>query len=227
MCRHYYSYVCLEIHQDQIGSQLLIEHLGEAAITLTYLLEEVDHSLFSEYIAASVHQASYLLIDVEEQLQKFPHHPDLLRLREQLETLITKQQEHADLGPLTADSPPYLWGPQEADTTAKRAAVIGLNFLTNPARPLALRVMPASWLELQLSYLNSFTLSRATSKPGINFTCLRDAAHLCLHATRTFLEEVAKHQDVNSRDIKRQQQLLNLLYEWFYNAHHVYQHKII
>lgn len=221
MCRHYYSYVFLEIHQDQIGSQFLIEQLYEAAITLTYLLEEVDEFLFSEYISASVHQARYLLIDIEEQLQKFPNHPDLLILKEQVETFVTKQ-EHAVESPLTAYSQTDLWGTQTADTTAKRAAVIGLNFLTNPARQIALKVMPASWLELQRSYLNSAN-SLTPAKPGINFTELRDAAHLCLHATQSFLEEVVNHQDVNFLDIDSQQQILNVLYEWFHNAHNVYQ----
>lgn len=224
MRRHYYSYVFLEIHHDQIGSQFLIEQLCEAAITLTYLLEEVDEFLFSEYISASVYQARYLLIDIEEQLQKFPNHPDLLILREQVETFITKQQEHAAERPLTAYSQADLWGSQTADTTAKRAAVVGLNFLTNPARQIALKVMPASWLELQRSYLNSFANSFLTpAKPGINFTELRDAAHLCLHATQSFLEEVVNHQDVNFPDIDCQQQILNVLYEWFHNAHHIYQ----
>jgi len=100
--------------------------------------------------------------------------------------------------------------------------MIGLNFLTNPARQITLRVMPASWLELQLSYFNSFTKSRTKAKLGTNFTALRDAAHLCLHATRIFLEEVVHHQDVSRRETKWQQSL-NELYEWFYNAHQVYQ----
>lgn len=224
MCSHYYSYVLLEIHYDRIGSEFLIEHLCEAAITLTYLLEEVDHSLFSDYIFASVHQARYLLIDVEEQLQKFPNHPDILILKDKLETFIAKEHKQAAARPLTAYSEAYLWGPQEANTTAKRGAVVGLDFLTNPARQIALRIMPASWLELKLSYLNSFAKRAGTkAKPGINFTCLRDASHLCLHATQSFLEEVVNHQKLDLPDIESQQQILNLLYEWFHNAHNVYQ----
>jgi hypothetical protein len=223
MCRNYYSYVLLEIHHDRIGSQFLIEHLCEAAITLTYLVEKVDESLFFEYISASVHQADRLLIDVEEQLRKFPNHSDLLSLRDKLETFITQQQEHGIERPLTACSEAYLWGPEEANTTAKRGGALGLNFLTNPARQIALKVIPASWLELQLNYSNSFAeSSRAKAKAGINFTDLRDAAHLCLHATQTFLEEVVNHQNVNFAGIELQQ-LLNVLYEWFHNAHHVYQ----
>lgn len=226
MCRNYYSYVLLEIHHDRIGSQFLIEHLCEAAITLTYLVEKVDESLFSSYISAAVHQAARLLIDVEDQLQKFPNHSDLLSLRDQLETFITKQQEHATERPLTACSEAYLWGPEEADTTANRGSALGLNFLTNPARQIALKVIPASWLELQLSYSNSFAdSSRAKAKSGIDFTDLRDAAHLCLHATQTLLEEVVNHQNLNFAGIEIQQQLLNVLYEWFHNAHHVYQQR--
>jgi hypothetical protein len=224
MNSHYHSYVFLEIHHDWIGSRFLIENLCEAAITLIYLLEEVDKSLFSEYISASVHQARYLLIDVKEQLQKFPNHPDLLILRDKLETFITKEQEHAAESPPTTNSEAYLWGPQEADTTAKRGAAMGLNFLTNPARQLALRVMPASWLDLQLSYLNTFDKSsRTQAQTGINFTNLRDAAHLCLHATQTFIEEVVNHQDVKVAEVLSQQQILNVLYEWFHNAYHIYQ----
>ena len=220
MSSHYYSYVFLEIHHDRLGSKFLLENLSEAAITLIYLLEEVDKSLFSEYISASVQQARYLLIDVEKQLNKFPTHPDLCILRDKLEAFISNEQ-HASKQ-LTTDSD-YLWGPHEADTTAKRGAVIGLNFLSDPARQLALRVMPASWLDIQLSYVDSLDKNPTKAQPGINFTCLRDAAHLCLHATQAFLEEVANYQDVESADIERQQQLLNVIYEWFYNAHDVYQ----
>ncbi len=239
MYLHYYSYVLLEIHHDRVGSQLLIEHLGDAAITLIYLLEEGDNRLASEYISASIHQAHYLLITIEEQLHKFSNHPDLLSLKVQLETVIAQQQEPVVQRLLTADSKAYLWGPQSANTTAKRGAVVGLNFLTNPARQIALRVVPASWLELQVSYLNSSAKStqtqrsaegssggyveQAQAQPGINFTDLRDAAHLCLHATRTFLEEIVNYQGFNLQDIERQQQMLNVLFEWFHNTHSVYQ----
>ena len=226
MSRHYYSYVLLEIHHDQIGSQFLTEHLCEAAITLTYLLEEVDKSNFSEYISASVNQASCLLVDVENQLHNFPNDPDLLSLTDKLKTFINKQQDYAAENLLNIDSEAHLWGSQEADTTAKRAADMGFNFMTNPARQIALRVMPASWLELQLSYLNSFAnSSRIQDQPGINFTSLRNAAHLCLHTTQTFIEEVVNRQHIKSLNVERQQQSLNALYEWFYNAHKaVYSH---
>lgn len=218
MCGHYYSYILLETNHDRIGSQFLIEHLSETAITLTYLLEEVDKSVFSEYIFASVHQAHYLLLDVDEQLQDFSNHPDLLLLKDKLETFIAEHQEDSTK-PETD-----LWGPQEANTTVKRGAIIGLNFLTNPSRQIALKIKPASWLDLQLGYLNSFTKNSHTkTQLGTNFTYLRDASHLCLHTTQAFLEEVSNHQDVKLPEIEGQQQLLNLLYEWFYNAHNAYQ----
>jgi len=221
---NYYSYVLLEIHHDQLGSQFLIEHLCEAAITLTYLLEEVDKSLFSEYISASKCQAHYLLNDLKEQLQNFPTHSELLILREKLNTFITKQPEHTTEFSLTANPEVCLWKPQDAETTAKRGAVVGLNFLTNPARQIALRVVPASWLDLQLNYVSSFAkTSFIKGQSEINFRYLRDAAHICLHATQTFLEEVDKHQNIKLHNIEHQQQILNVLYEWFYNAHQCYQ----
>jgi len=68
--------------------------------------------------------------------------------------------------------------------------------------------MPASWLDLQLSYLNSLTKARTQAQTSINFTNLRDAAHLCLHATQTFIEEVVNHQDVKAADIEHQQHLM-------------------
>jgi len=242
MCCHYYSYVLLEINHDRIGSQFLIEHFCDTAITLAYLLEVGDEGLFANYISTSVYQAQNLLIAVEDQLHKFPNHPDLLSLKVQLEAVIAKQQEHIAQRPLITDSSKaFLWGPQEANTTAKRGAAVGLNFLTNPARQIALKVMPASWLELQLSYLNSFAkssrtqrsagatsgvaLPQAQTKPGINFTDLRDASHLCLHATQIFLEEVVNYQGFNLLDLERQQQMLNALFEWFYDAHNVYQRR--
>lgn len=222
MCKHYYSYVLLEIHQDQIGSQLLIEHLSEAAVTLVYLVEEGDETVFSEYIAASVHQARYLLNEVKQLQEQVANHSDLLLWKDKLDFII-KQQQVVERS-LTTDSEACLWGPQTADTTAKRSNTVGLNSLSNPARQLALKVIPASWLDIQLNYLHSFAKnSRAEAKPGINFTCLRDASYLCLHATQTLLEEVNSHQNADFSELKNQQQLLNMLYEWFYNAHRVYQ----
>jgi len=217
ICRHYYSYVFLEIHHDFIGSQLLMEQLCEAAITLIYLLEEGDESLFSQYTSASVQQARSLLDKVTEQLQQFPCHSELLELKPQLEIFISRYNKHTAKYRQSPNSAVYLWGPQTADDTSKRAAVIGLDFMINPARKVALSVTSASWLELQLSS------SHGLNPPKINFTSLRDAAYLCLHATRTLLEEVSDDQKAHSVGIESQQQLFNLLYEWFYNAHAAYE----
>jgi len=203
MSCHYYSYVLLEIHRDRLGSQFLIEYLCETAITLAYLLEEGDKYLYSEYVAVSVRQARYLLVAVEEQLSKYPDSPDLLSLKVQMETVISNQQEHIAQSPLTAnDVEAGRWGPQERNTTAKWGAVVKLDFLANPARQIALRVMPASWLELQLSGFSSRANSSwPQARPSINFTDLRDAAHLCLHVAQILLVEAA-NQDINLPDIR-------------------------
>ena len=222
MCKHYYSHALLEIHQDTIGSQLLVEYLSEAAVTLVYLIEEADSHLFSDYVVASAHQARYLLTEVEEQLQQVGRHPELLLLKDKLETCIKQQQSIEQL--LTTGAETYSWGPQTANTTSKRGAVVGLNFLYNPARQIVLKALPASFLDIQLSYVNLFNKnSLIKNEESINFTCLRDAAYLCLHATQVFLEEVDNYQGVNFLEIKHQQYFLNVLYEWFYNAHRAYQ----
>lgn len=225
MRRIYYSYILLKVHEEEeIGSQFLLEHLVEAAVTLTYLLEEAGEYVIPEYISASFYLAQSLSVDVKKQLQRFPNHVDLLILKDELEAFIAQQQEHDADPELSTDSEAYLWQPQEVATTFERGAVIGLNFLTNPARQIALRIMPASWLDLQLNYLNSFTTSSRTKvNPDRNFTCMRDATHLCLHATQSFLEEAIEHQNIDYPGIKHQQEILNLLYEWFYSAHHIYQ----
>ncbi len=223
MSRNYYSYVLLEIHQDQIGSQFLIEHLCEAAITITYLLEAGDKSLFSDYICASVHQARFLLLNVEEQLQHVPNHPELVSLRDKLQSFINNQQQQVANQPLKENAATHrLWGPEEANTTAKRASLMGLDFLTNRARQTALRITPASWLELQLNYWNSFTNNPVQGNPGTNFKHLRDTAYLCLHVAQTFLEEVVNTQTLKLAEMERQQRSLNMLYEWFHNAYNAY-----
>lgn len=221
VCKHYYSYVLLEIYQDQTGCQLLLEQLSEAAVTLTYLVEEGDSSLFSDYVAASAYQAHCLLIEVEEQLQQVGHHPELLLLKDKLESYIKQQKQDPEA--LTTKAEAYSWGPKVANTTAKRGAIVGLNFLSNPARHIALKVVPASILDIQLNYVNSFNKSRTKSNVGIDFTSLRDVAYLCLHTTQAFLEEVNNYGDVSFLEMKHQQQLLNVLYEWFHNAHRAYQ----
>lgn len=216
MCRSYYSYVLLEVNQDRAGSQIFIEHLCEATITLTYLLEEADRSIFVKYVQASIHQAGYLLVKVKEQLLKVPNHPDLLVLQDKLETFINKQEQTENFE-LIPDLGTYLWGSQKAETTTKRGAIVGLNFLNNPARQITTKVIPASYLDLQLNYFQG-----AEQSSQINFTYLRDAAHLCLHATQVFLEEVVDRQKADV-DVEDRQQILNALYEWFYNAHIYYQ----
>jgi len=218
MFRHYYSYVLLETSRNQAGSQLLIEQFSEAAITLAYLLESGEADLYSNYISASVDQARHLLVAVKYQLHEFPDQPELLRLKVQLETILTNQQEHIAKGPFSTIPPEaYLWGSQSANTTDKRGEILGLNFLTNPARQIALKVIPASWLELQLNYLHDFVQSR------IDFKNLRDASYLCLHITQIFLEEVIDCQGFVLTELEPYEHLPNRLFQWFYEAYNAYQ----
>lgn len=225
MSRCYYSYVLLEVHHDRNGSQLLLEHLCESAITLIYLLEKGDRPLFRSYISASVSQAYLILDELEAQLQQVPNHPELLILRKQLKAFIaTNQPQLTSELPLADTSATSLWGLEEANTTIKRGIILGLNFLANPARQVALRVTPGSWLDLQLNYLNSFTeISPTKERSHPNLLYLRDAAHLCMLATQALLEEVDGDGESELLETKRYQQLLNTLYEWFHSAYSAYR----
>lgn len=221
---HYYSSVLLEVHKDPLGSQFLIEQLTETAITLTYLLEEVDEDVFSTYVAASVHQAHHLLADVEGKLQVYSGHPGLLELRDKLESCIAQLRKYS-ASPTTTSSKVYSWGVPEADTTAKRGAIAGLGFLTDPSRSVVLSTVPASSLDLQVNYLSSAAGSfQRKAKPSTNFTSLRDTAHLCLHTTRAFLEEVINNcQDEKICYIEGLIKGLEVLFQWFYQAHNTYK----
>lgn len=223
MCSHYYSYVLLEIYQqDQIGINFLLEQLCEAAITLMYLLEEADQALFYEYISTSIQQACCLLVDVKEELKESPRHLGLLKLKERLEFFISTHQEYPTRYS-SSSKPKTKWGFPTADTTNKRADILGFNFICNPARQFSLKVVPASWLDLQLNY-SQFSNGSASDPEtvSINFTRLRDTSHLCLHTTQTFLEEVVRHS-LNSASLASSQNRLTSLYEWFHNAHRLYQ----
>jgi hypothetical protein len=57
----------------------------------------------------------------------------------------------------------------------------------------------------------------------MNFTELRDAAHLCLHVAQTWLTEVGSYLEISVTAIERQQRWLTQLYEWFYQAHAISQ----
>lgn len=223
MCRHYSSYVWLEIEHDIIGSKLLLEQFYAAAITLTYLLEkDVEQSLFWEYVAASILQARSLMLEVKTQLQQPSNHKDMLHLYAQLQKFLT---DHKSLTYLpTVNDLTYSWGASSENTTAKRASLLGLQALNSPARQLMLKVTPGSWLELQLlRSSNSATnceISQAQTRT--DFTSLRDASHLCLHATHSVLE-VFINQYINPREYRLQQQHMTALYTWFYNAHQAYQ----
>jgi hypothetical protein len=222
MCSHYYSYVLLEIYQqDQIGINFLAEQLCEATITLMYLLEEADQALFYEYISTSIEQAYHLLVDVKEELKEFPKNVELLKLKEQLEIFVSTHQEYP-----TRNAPSVKiktrWGFPAADTTNKRADLLGFNFICNPARQFSSKIAPASWLDLHLNYAHSST-STSDLELYINFTRLRDTSHLCLHAAQSFLEEVLQRHHFSSSSLALQQNRLTSLYEWFHNAHRLYQ----
>jgi hypothetical protein len=225
LIRSYYSYVLLEIHRDRIGSQFLIEELCATAVTLTYLLETADREIFADYVAASVRQARTLLQEVETQLLQVPNKLELLVLRDRLEAFIAEQKQpkqptsQHQLANLAAD----IWGMETANTTAKRAALLGLDFLNNPARQIAQKIAPASWLDVKLNHGNYATNGlQISNSQKIDFQQLRDASHLCLHATRTLLLEVAQSLDADRAEIQQRQQDLNRFFEWFYQAYQAY-----
>jgi len=218
---HYYSFVLLETSQDQVGSQFLIEQIYETAVTLTYLLEEADEGLFSDYIAASIYQCHHLVAEITDRLQIFPNHPGLLELKDRLESYIDCNQ-YRNL-PVFPSEPPAnaraYWGPPQANTTAKRGDILGFNFLANPVRAINLKIVPASWLDLQINSSTSASSSPdSKAKPTVNFRTLRDTAHLCLHVTRAFIEEVVS-QGIQNFDKEQLDQDLNALFVWFYDAH--------
>lgn len=223
MCSHYYSYVLLEIYQqDLIGTNFLVEQLCEAAITLMYLLEEADQALFYEFISASIEQAGYLLGGVNEELNQSSKQGELLQLKEKLELFISTHHEYPTQH--SASAKPKRWGSPTADTTSKRANILGFNFVCNLARHFGLKVTPASWLDLYLNYSEPSNISANNPEIlTINFTRLRDTSHLCLHATQAFLEEVMHHYKFSSSSLASQQERLTSLYEWFHNAHRLYQ----
>ncbi|MES1021686.1 hypothetical protein ABN584_02130 [Gloeocapsa sp. BRSZ] len=223
MCSHYYSYVLLEIYQqDQVGINFLVEQLCDATITLMYLLEEADPALFYEYISTSIEQACSLLVNINEELKESPKPLELIKLKEKLEAFIATHKEYPTRYS-SSSKPKIKWGSPEADTTSKRADVLGFNFICSPARQFSLRVVPASWLDLQLNYSYSSHSHPSSSELSINFTRLRDTAHLCLHATQAFLDEIAYNYNLSSTGLALHQNRLTSLYEWFHNAHKMYQ----
>jgi len=215
---HFYSLVLLEINPDPLGSQFLTEQLWQTAITLTYLLEEADESDLLDYIAASVVQARQLLADVDAQLQEFPEHSGLLALRNKLVSRLAK----APADSASVDVPSSgRWGPPEANTTAKRAAILGLGLLSDPAREMILRVQPASWLDLHLNCIAPPANGSASAPASPNLKLIRNCAHLCLHTTRAFLETVGSDGELtlNSERLNRD---LDTLFEWFHYAYKAY-----
>ncbi|PPS41162.1 hypothetical protein [Chroococcidiopsis sp. TS-821] len=224
MCSHYYSYVLLEIYQqDRVGINFLVEQLCDAAIALMYLLEEADPALFYEYISTSIEQGCSLLVSVDEELKEFPKHFELLKLKEKLEVFIATHKEYPTRHSSSA-KPKTRWGSPNADTTYKRAKILGFNSVCNPARQFSLKVVPASWLDLQLNYLHSSELQLSSPEAlSINFTRLRDTAHLCLHATQAFLAEIASSYNLSGAGLALHQSRLTALYEWFHDAHKMYQ----
>jgi hypothetical protein len=207
---HYRSAILLEIHHDQVGSQFLLEQLRKGAVTLAYLLEEEDEELFVEYAAASMQQAFSLLEQTEEQIQQFPEQESLLNLRDRLEQLISKQKDYpVDLKKFNR------WGPEQANTTTKREAILKLKLLNDPARLLVAQVIPASWLDVHLHYADLY-LSKVRPEAYTNFTNISNAAYLCLHVAQILLGQIVHN---SAADHTYLQEDLSTLFLWHNAAH--------
>ncbi len=202
--RHYYSYVLLETENDFLGSQFLLEQIYQSATTLVYLIEETDETLLSAYVHQANDQADRLLEKVEQQRQSFPEHRGLSALQEKLEAIITQKNISVSL-PLSEHS----------------ITVKGLDFLEDPTRLIFLDVAPATWLDIQLNYLEPKSI-HAGSPTNTNFTLLRDVGHLCLHAAQSLLEEVMRCNaplEAKSRSLAEQ---FSEIFIWLHEAHNAY-----
>jgi hypothetical protein len=203
--QHYHSAILLETHHDQVGSQFLLEQLREGAITLAYLLEEADEELFMEYAEVSMQQVFSLLQQTQEQIRQFPEQESLLNLKEKLEQVVSRQKGYP-IGLKKSN----LWGPEQANTTMKREAILKLQLLSDPARLLVAQVIPASWLDVHLHYAGPF-LAKVKSETPTNFTNLSNAAYLCLHVAQILLVQVV-HDSME--DHTYLQEDLNILFLW-------------
>ncbi len=207
---HYHSAVLLETHHDQVGSQFLLEQLRKSAVTLAYLLEEEDEELFMEYAAASMQQALGLLEQTEEQIQQFPEQESLLNLRNKLEQLIAQRKDYP-VSPRKFN----LWGPEEANTTTKREAILKLKLLNDPARLLVAQVIPASWLDVHLHYADLY-LSKVRPEVHTNFTNISNAAYLCLHVAQILLGQIIYSSMADHTCLQKD---LSTLFLWHNAAH--------
>jgi hypothetical protein len=207
---HYHSAMLLETHHDQVGSQFLLEQLRESAITLAYLLEEADEELFIEYAGASMQQVFSLLQQTEEQIQQFPEQESLLRLKEKLEQVVFRQEGYP-----IAVRKSNLWGPEQANTTKKREAILKLKLLEDPARHLVAQILPASWLEVHLHYADLY-LAKVRPETHTNFTNLSNAAYLCLHVAQILLGQIVNNSIVDNTYL---QEDLGTLFVWHNAAH--------
>ncbi|BAC88392.1 hypothetical protein [Gloeobacter violaceus] len=199
MVRHYYSHTALEVYRDTVASRFVLDQLYRVGVTMLYLIEK-PHG-FETYVAESQPYLRRLVDIVEEQLVAFPEHGELVSIRQTLRSMLNRQG-----GPVPLKS---------ADNLDERARWQGLQFLSDPARKIRLLAPPGSWLDLQLEN------SRAAQVRGrVNFTHLRDAAHLCLHVTQALLEA----DDLEVAGLN--QRTLNTLFEWFYEAHALYESQV-
>ena len=208
--QHYHSALLLEAHHDQVGSEFLFEQLREGAITLAYLLEEEDEELFMEHAAVSMQQACSLLQQTEEQIRQFPEQESLLSLKVKLEQVVSHQKGYP-----IAVKESNLWGPEQANTTMKREAILKLKLLQDPARVLIAQVIPASWLEVHLHYADLY-LTKVRPEAHANFTNLSNAAYLCLHVAQILLVQIV-HSSME--DNTYLQEDLNTLFLWHNAAH--------
>ncbi|NJL83086.1 MAG: hypothetical protein HC890_09240 [Chloroflexaceae bacterium] len=212
MHRHYQSLTLLQrASQDTLTQEFLCEQICETAIALVFFLEEADPFTLSQAVAQSIAQATFLLRQVDDLRLRETQSPALIQFSDKLNhCLQTLKQRQASLGE-AAEAPSSV--PPESDT-ARRGAQLGLKSLISPRRQLLLAIPPASFLDL---HFNGFYRLCA---PSDRFRSLRDVAHLCLHATRAFIEvQIEPDYPQTAQSIEQD---LTRLFEWFHQAYQAY-----
>lgn len=189
---HYLPFVLVTLCGDETGSTFLTENLYETAIALVYLLEEADEALIQEYIEAGSIEAKHLLHETERELERFPDHQNLLKLRDELKARMEESDWHEAKG--NSPSQPQI------GLSDRRAEQLGLRACIDPSRKVILDVEPGSWLDLKLNFLGDRPEeSRSLKSLPINYMRLRDISHLCIHSSRTILEEaLPQEQEIDS-----------------------------
>lgn len=183
---HYFSFIVVTVYRDEIGSLFLINQIYKTLNILIYLLEDKDKDRFYQYMKTSVVQMERLLNSTTFFLDNSSGHPGLLKLKNKLEFYLNRAS--LNRVEFSISSAEEIGVDSLNVINNHRVTQRSLRFCLASSCNLLLMIHPASYLNLQLNYMNDDLEQKLKRESRINLWRIRDISHLYIYGTEIFLD---------------------------------------